>query len=156
MIELAQDIQRLMLYAKFEAVCAISPCKEAILNLCAQIRNADPNFFSDNEAFESWHEDDNLEFTDFDLMVAVLKNLHMTRLHVDDSSTAFYSVLSHYAIPELDGEARWGEAIDTILDVLANSFEFTVTMHSITDSSSAAPCTFSPDDIVDAEFAEVV
>lgn len=156
MNELTQDIQRLMLHAKFEEVCALAPCKEAIRDLCTKICEADPGFFSNNEAFESWYEDGYSEYSDFELMVEALKDLHGARLQIDDKSSFFYSMMNRYAIPELHGEKRWGDAVDQVLDVLEESVGFAVTMYTSTDEIrlSQSPDT-DPSDIVEAEFVEV-
>jgi hypothetical protein len=120
---LTQDIKRLSLHANFEKACTLPYAKSAIEHLCALIHTADEDFFSNNGAFEAFYEDEYATYSDFELMVHMLKELHVHTLFEDNTSD-FFNAMSRYGIPSLPDEDNWGDSVDQLLDALASYWNF--------------------------------
>jgi hypothetical protein len=120
------------------------------MHLCTLIRDAAPEFFSNNSAFEHLYDDAYADYSDFDFMVKALKDIHVETL-LEDNSAGFYDALRHYGIPELPNEARWGDSIEQFLDMLLSCSNIP-TGSSPVCAMTSTNCS----DIIDAEYVEAV
>ena len=114
---LTQDIKRLFLHANFEKACTSPYAQTGIAHLCTLIRAADKEFFSNNGAFDIFYGDEWTTYSDFDLMVQMLKDLHIQTLF-EDNTIGFFNRLNYYGIPSLPDEDNRGASIDLLLDAL--------------------------------------
>lgn len=144
MITLTQDISRLTLHANFERACLLPDASVSITHLCALLRQVDPDFFTNNGAFEAFYGNEFHDYTDFDLMVTALMDIHTETL-LEDNTAGFYHALGHYGIPDLPDEANWGDSVDQLLDALLSYFN-----HDFPSTNGTANCI----NAVDAEFVE--
>jgi len=129
MIGLTQSVERLVMYANFSAVCELPSNRSLIETLMAKILKREPEFFSNNEAFSRFFdEDDYREAPDFECMVAFLQDLYMEGLD-DDSSPGRNYVLNRYGMPTLPRERYRGTQMYDLLESLSDSIDVSASIH---------------------------
>lgn len=134
MNDLTTDYQRLMLHAHFEEVCQLPKSRAAILHMCDLLRAADPEFFSDNGAFEGQSDDDDYNYMDFELAVEMLKQIHLSTLFVDNSP-GYAAALNHFGVPQCANERHRGDTVSELLSALQSYISFDVRMVYLMDDS---------------------
>ena len=134
-MNLTSNPHRLMMHAYFERVCELPESRRSIRIMCEHILDVNPNFFSDNEGFEEQYDDSSYDYTEFDLALVMLKQVHFATLF-EDNTAGYHAALSKFNVPECRNEEVWGDTVSELLDAISSYVNFDIRTNYVMDGYS--------------------